>query len=107
MGQRLYVPLPPASAFCAWADHFCRRFGPPGEPFRGTRRQCRIQDADNLAWKLAAVLAGKAPEALLESYNAERVAAADENILNSTRSTDFITPKSEAARAYRDAVLTL
>ena len=33
--------------------------------------------------------------------------AADENILNSTRSTDFITPKTDAARAYRDAVLDL
>src|SRR5579875_433326 len=76
-------------------------------PFGARGGNAGIQDADNLAWKLAAVLAGKAPEALLESYNAERVAAADENILNSTRSTDFITPKSEAARAYRDAVLTL
>ena len=33
--------------------------------------------------------------------------AADENILHSTRATDFITPKSPAARAYRDAVLRL
>ena len=31
----------------------------------------------------------------------------DENILNSTRSTDFITPKSEASRAFRDATLEL
>ena len=76
-------------------------------PFGARGGNAGIQDADNLAWKLAAVLAGKASAALLESYDAERVAAADENILNSTRSTDFITPKSEAARAYRDAVLTL
>ena len=66
-----------------------------------------LQDAHNLGWKLAAVLAGEAPEALLDSYDAERVPAAEENILNSTRSTDFITPKSDAARAYRDAVLAL
>ena len=32
---------------------------------------------------------------------------ADENILNSTRSTDFITPKSEISKVFRDAVLTL
>ena len=50
---------------------------------------------------------GRAPEALLDSYDAERGPAADENILHSTRSTDFITPKSGAALAYRDAVLEL
>ena len=33
--------------------------------------------------------------------------AADENILNSTRSTDFITPKSRVSRTFRDAVLDL
>jgi 3-(3-hydroxy-phenyl)propionate hydroxylase len=44
---------------------------------------------------------------LLDSYEQERMAAADENILNSTRSTDFITPKSAASRLFRDAVLKL
>ncbi|WP_137180515.1 FAD-dependent oxidoreductase [Roseomonas sp. AR75] len=76
-------------------------------PFGARGGNAGVQDADNLAWKLAAVLAGRAPEALLDSYDAERVPANDENILNSTRSTDFITPKSEAARGYRDAVLEL
>jgi 3-(3-hydroxy-phenyl)propionate hydroxylase len=32
---------------------------------------------------------------------------ADENIRNSTRATDFITPKSEISRLFRDATLTL
>ncbi|HEV7268457.1 MAG TPA: FAD-dependent oxidoreductase [Falsiroseomonas sp.] len=76
-------------------------------PFGARGGNAGVQDADNLAWKLAAVLAGRAPEALLDSYDAERIPAADENILNSTRSTDFITPKTDAARAYRDAVLEL
>lgn len=76
-------------------------------PFGARGGNGGVQDADNLAWKLAAVLHGRAPEALLDSYDAERVPAADENILHSTRSTDFITPKGEAARAYRDAVLEL
>jgi 3-(3-hydroxy-phenyl)propionate hydroxylase len=76
-------------------------------PFGARGGNSGIQDADNLAWKLAAVLAGRAPERLLDSYDAERIPAADENILNSTRSTDFITPKSPAALAYRDAVLEL
>ena len=50
---------------------------------------------------------GEAPEALLDSYAREREVAADENILNSTRATDFITPKSEVSRLFRDAVLHL
>jgi 3-(3-hydroxy-phenyl)propionate hydroxylase len=76
-------------------------------PFGARGGNGGVQDADNLCWKLAAVLKGEAPEALLDTYDAERIPAADENILNSTRSTDFITPKSAAARAYRDAVLEL
>ncbi len=76
-------------------------------PFGARGGNGGVQDADNLAWKLAAVLRGEAPARLLDSYDAERVPATDENILNSTRSTDFITPKSDAARAWRDAVLEL
>ncbi|MBO6782496.1 MAG: FAD-dependent monooxygenase, partial [Alphaproteobacteria bacterium] len=66
-----------------------------------------LQDADNLAWKLAAVVRGEADERLLDSYDAERLPATDENLLNSTRSTDFMTPKSNVSRAFRDAVLEL
>jgi len=76
-------------------------------PFGARGGNAGIQDADNLCWKLAAVLAGHAPEHLLDSYDAERGPANDENILNSTRSTDFITPKSKISRAFRDAVLDL
>lgn len=66
-----------------------------------------IADIDNLGWKLDLVLRGEAPEGLLETYDHEAVVTADENILHSTRSTDFMTPKSEASRAFRDAVLEL
>ena len=45
--------------------------------------------------------------ALLDTYDSERVQAADENILNSTRSTDFITPKNEASHFFRNATLEL
>lgn len=76
-------------------------------PFGARGANSGVQDAENIAWKLALVLRGEASEALLDSYDSERVAAADENILNSTRSTDFITPKNEASRAFRDAVLDL
>ncbi|TCO83818.1 3-(3-hydroxy-phenyl)propionate hydroxylase [Plasticicumulans lactativorans] len=76
-------------------------------PFGARGANSGVQDADNLVWKLRLVLAGLAPASLLDSYDSERVYAADENILNSTRSTDFITPKSEISRTFRDAVLLL
>lgn len=76
-------------------------------PFGARGANSGVQDADNLAWKLAAVLRGEAPQALLDSYAREREYAADENIRNSTRATDFITPKSEVSRLLRDAVLQL
>ncbi len=76
-------------------------------PFGARGANSGIQDADNLVWKLDLVLKGSAPERLLDSYDVERTRAADENILNSTRSTDFITPKSNVSRTFRDAVLGL
>ena len=66
-----------------------------------------MQDCDNLGWKLAAVMRGDAPLALLDTYHEERAFAADDNLLNSTRSTDFITPKSRASLRLRNAVLEL
>ncbi len=76
-------------------------------PFGARGANSGIQDADNLAWKLAWVIHGRAPEALLETYAREREFAADDNIRHSTRSTDFITPKSAASRLFRTAVLDL
>jgi 3-(3-hydroxy-phenyl)propionate hydroxylase len=80
-------------------------------PFGARGANSGVQDAENLAWKLDAVLSGQAPgqaaERLLDSYARERELAADENILNSTRATDFITPKSPVSQLFRDAVLDL
>lgn len=76
-------------------------------PFGAAGANAGIQDADNLCWKLQLVINGQAPELLLDSYSRERVQAADESITTSTRSTDFITPKTEMSRLLRDAVLDL
>jgi len=76
-------------------------------PFGARGANSGIQDVDNLGWKLGLVLKGNAPETLLDSYNEERSFGADENILNSTRSTDFITPKSKVSHIFRNAVLDL
>ncbi|SIP89828.1 3-(3-hydroxy-phenyl)propionate hydroxylase [Aromatoleum tolulyticum] len=76
-------------------------------PFGARGANSGIQDTDNLVWKLKLVLDGTAPARLLDTYSEERVAAADENLMNSTRSTDFITPKSATSRTFRNAVLGL
>ena len=66
-----------------------------------------LADADNLGWKLDLILRGGAGPGLLESYDLEAGTMADENIRASSRSTDFMTPKSAASRIFRDAVLEL
>ena len=76
-------------------------------PFGARGANSGFQDTDNLCWKLKFVMDGKARESLLDSYDWERIYGADQNILNSSRSTDFITPKSEISRVFRDAVLDL
>jgi len=76
-------------------------------PFGARGANSGIQDTDNLAWKLKLVMDGKAPPALLDTYSEERCYAADENLMNSTRSTDFITPKSATSKTFRNAVLEL
>ncbi|MFN3853383.1 MAG: FAD-dependent oxidoreductase [Phreatobacter sp.] len=76
-------------------------------PFGARGANSGIQDAENLAWKLALLLAGEAGPGLLATYDLERGAAADENILNSTRATDFIAPPSPGERVLRDAALAL
>ncbi|KRC18404.1 FAD-dependent oxidoreductase [Acidovorax sp. Root217] len=76
-------------------------------PFGARGANSGVQDAENLAWKLDWVLRGRAGEKLLATYGPEREYAADENIANSTRATDFITPKSEISRLFRDAALEL
>ncbi|WP_299502954.1 FAD-dependent oxidoreductase [uncultured Roseobacter sp.] len=76
-------------------------------PFGARGANSGIQDVDNLGWKLDLVVKGLAPDGLLDSYSAERVHGADENILNSTRATDFLTPKTEISAIFRNAVLDL
>jgi 3-(3-hydroxy-phenyl)propionate hydroxylase len=76
-------------------------------PFGARGANSGIQDAENLAWKLAAVLKGEAGPALIDTYERERIQAADENIAHSTRATDFIAPHFSAERKLRNAVLDL
>ncbi len=76
-------------------------------PFGARGANSGFQDADDLMWKLSLVIKGQAPDRLLDSYALDRQFAADENIMNSTRSTDFITPKSRTSKTFRNQVLSL
>jgi 3-(3-hydroxy-phenyl)propionate hydroxylase len=76
-------------------------------PFGARGANSGLEDAENLSWKLDRVLRGTSPESLLESYHVERSAAADENIRESTRSTDFMAPASRQEARLRKAVLSL
>src|SRR5882724_3033402 len=76
-------------------------------PFGARGANSGLEDAENLAWKLDRVLKEVSPEALLESYHLERSAAADENIRESTRSTDFMAPATRQEARLRKAVLSL
>jgi 3-(3-hydroxy-phenyl)propionate hydroxylase len=76
-------------------------------PFGARGANSGFQDVDDLMWKLALVMKGQASDKLLDTYAHDRQFAADENIMNSTRSTDFITPKSRTSKTFRNQVLAL
>ncbi|KEO51427.1 FAD-dependent oxidoreductase [Thioclava indica] len=76
-------------------------------PFGARGGNGGLQDVDALGWRLAAVLEGAAPAALLAGYDAERTYGSDENIANSSRTTRFMSPRDGAERWFRDAVLAL
>ncbi|MBV9095292.1 MAG: FAD-dependent monooxygenase [Streptosporangiaceae bacterium] len=64
-------------------------------PFGARGLNSGVPDAENAAWKLAFVLHGWAPQALLESYHEERMAAALENIDVTSATMQFLVPRSE------------
>ena len=76
-------------------------------PFGARGANSGLEDAENLAWKLDRVLRKASLETLLESYHIERSQAADENIRESTRSTDFMAPATRQEARLRKAVLSL
>ncbi|MGW3992053.1 FAD-dependent monooxygenase [Amycolatopsis sp. NPDC004772] len=74
-------------------------------PFGARGLNSGVADAENAAWKLAAVLRGDAEEELLESYHAERHAAAVENAAVTTATMDFLVPRDEEQRRRQLDVL--
>ncbi len=76
-------------------------------PFGARGGNSGVQDADNLAWKLAAVQRGRAPASLLDSYHPERHEAARQNVLVTNRTARFLRPADGAERLFRTAALGL
>lgn len=76
-------------------------------PFGARGANGGVQSVENLVWKIRYVMQGNAPYKLISTYNDERQHGAAENILNSTRATDFITPKSHISKVFRDETLEL
>ena len=86
--------------FCGDSAHVVSPFGARGG-------NGGLQDVDALGWRLAAVAGGWADAAILNAYDRERQHGADENLLNSSRTTRFMSPAPGAERLFRDAVLAL
>jgi 3-(3-hydroxy-phenyl)propionate hydroxylase len=86
--------------FCGDAAHLVPIFGVRG-------LNSGLDDAGNLAWKLAALFKGQASDALLDTYSAERRAAALINIEFGSKSTEFMSPPHRGFDLLRRAALRL
>jgi 3-(3-hydroxy-phenyl)propionate hydroxylase len=76
-------------------------------PFGARGGNTGIADAENLAWKLAAVLKGRAAPSLLDTYHDERHEAARQNVQVTNRTARFLRPASAVEKLFRDAALGL
>jgi 2-polyprenyl-6-methoxyphenol hydroxylase-like FAD-dependent oxidoreductase len=76
-------------------------------PAGGQGMNTGIGDAINLAWKLAWVLAGKAPDALLDSYEAERIGFARRLVATTDRAFSVATAQGPMADFVRTRIFPL
>lgn len=74
-------------------------------PAGGQGMNTGMTDAQNLAWKLALVIGGRSPEALLDTYGQERAPVAAGVLRFTDRMVRLMTMRSPAKRAIRDALV--
>ena len=74
-------------------------------PFAGQGMCSGLRDAANLAWKLDLVLAGRAADALLDTYEAERLPSAQAAIEFSIELGKVICVPDPAEAAARDEAM--
>jgi 2-polyprenyl-6-methoxyphenol hydroxylase-like FAD-dependent oxidoreductase len=96
------------------AEHFCKGraflLGDAAHihsPVGGQGMNTGIGDAINLAWKLAAVVARRAPAGLLDSYEPERIAFARRLVATTDRVFTFVTAEGHIADILRTRVAPL
>jgi len=73
-------------------------------PAGGQGMNTGIGDAINLAWKLATVVQGRAPDALLDSYEAERIGFARRLVASTDRAFTFATGEGGLATFVRTRI---
>lgn len=76
-------------------------------PAGGQGMNTGIGDAINLAWKLAAVIAGRAPDRLLDTYEAERIGFARRLVATTDRAFMFVTADGRFAEFVRTRIAPL
>jgi hypothetical protein len=74
-------------------------------PAGGQGMNTGIGDAINLAWKLAAVLQGRAPDSLLDSYEAERIGFARRLVATTDRAFSLATADGWLADILRTRIV--
>jgi len=76
-------------------------------PFGARGLNSAVQDVENLVWKLVFVLQGHSPESLLDTYQAERWPAQQENQRITNRTMLFMAPPTPWRRLFRNSILPL
>ncbi|HEX2693828.1 MAG TPA: FAD-dependent monooxygenase [Gemmatimonadaceae bacterium] len=76
-------------------------------PVGGQGMNTGIGDAVNLSWKLAEVLKKRAPEKLLDTYEPERIAFAQQLVATTDRGFTLVTRRGIIARTIRTRIVPL
>ena len=103
--SRFHVHHKVAAKFREGAVFLCGDAAHVHSPAGGQGMNTGIQDAANLAWKLALVLRGHANESLLDSYEQERRPVAHEVVSTAHRLTRVATLRSPVARRLRNVLI--
>jgi 2-polyprenyl-6-methoxyphenol hydroxylase-like FAD-dependent oxidoreductase len=82
----------------------CGDAGHIHSPVGGQGMNTGLQDAFNLAWKLALVVRGEAPQSLLDSYQQERHAVAKALLAGTDLATKAATLRNPVALGIRNAL---
>lgn len=90
--------------YCSERAFLCGDAAHVHSPAGGQGMNTGMQDAFNLAWKLALVVKGRGTHALLDSYSPERSAVGEMVLKNADRLTSVGTTHSPVLRTVRDVV---